>query len=244
MLIAQEARFSKSRKGCILFAPRRAMRPAGGGFRVKKALLILAICGGVAGLWRPASGATTRMGIKGGLSLSRWAVNLPGLASGPLETLPWPAGGLFLKLSTGAFSVQAEALYVRAGTRTDVSGVEHQYRIDYVRVPVLVKVNLRPYGSIEPVIYGGTYAAARLTAKEVTRSTDGNEVTDIKSGLKSWDLGLIAGVGVDFNWGMTLISLEARYAWGLLDINTTLVEAPSGFHIRNRTALIMLGVGF
>lgn len=208
---------------------------------MKKALCIFAA--GLAGFCLPTSAATTRMGVKGGLSLSRWAVNLPGLAAGPLGTLPWPAGGLFIKFGTGTFSIQGEAIYLRAGAKAEVSGIEHQYRIDYVQAPVLVKVNLHPYGSVEPVVFGGAYAAARLTAKEVVRSEAESVVTDIKDGLKSWDVGLIAGAGVDFNWGMTLLSLEIRYAWGLLDINTSLVESP-GFRMRNRTALVMLGVGF
>lgn len=84
--------------------------------------------------------------------------------------------------------------------------------LDYVEIPVLLRLHYDLTGSIKPKILGGFYTAFRANA-EVLQS-DGDRI-DISDNINTVDFGLIGGIGTDVLVEATTISLQVRYEIGL-----------------------------
>ncbi|MCG2587038.1 outer membrane beta-barrel protein [Rhodohalobacter sulfatireducens] len=80
--------------------------------------------------------------------------------------------------------------------------------LDYVEVPVLVRLHYDVTPMIKPKIVGGIYSAFRANAEVL--QNDGDRI-DLNENTKAVDIGLMAGVGSDFLIQSTSISLQVRY---------------------------------
>ncbi|NBC66696.1 MAG: hypothetical protein GVY07_13700 [Bacteroidetes bacterium] len=80
--------------------------------------------------------------------------------------------------------------------------------LDYVEIPVLVRLHYDVTPMIKPKIVGGIYGAFRANA-EVLQNDD--DRIDLNENTKAVDIGLLAGVGSDFLIQSTSISLQVRY---------------------------------
>ena len=117
---------------------------------MKKVLAVIAAALVIAGLSAPAYAIDARVGILGGVSLFDLHTTGPQVSPTQFKNLMWPTGGVFIKISAGAFSIEPEANYVRMGTAFNLAGLEYQYRLDYVQVPLLLKVSLAPRARVQP----------------------------------------------------------------------------------------------
>ncbi len=211
---------------------------------MKRIPFVLAAALIIAAFARPALALDARVGVKGGVSLFNFHTSTPALSPVPFTTFVWPMAGVFIKISWGAFSIEPEANYMRAGAKFSAAGAEFQYRIDYVQVPLLLKVALPPRGRIQPEIFAGPYAATRLSARLQASSGGATATTDIKSQVRSWDWGIVGGIGVNVTMGMVVLSFEGRYCHGIQNVNLTLEALDVGQHAMNRGAIFMVGLGF
>jgi len=182
----------------------------------------------------PQSGAAS-VGIKGGLALSTVRVSGTSEMTG-LTNLKAPVFGLSLGLGMGLFTLQPEFLYVRMGTSMVADAVEAEDHLDYLQVPILLKINVMP-GPISPVIYGGGYGSYLLAAKGVTEGVS----VDIKDEVKSTDYGLVFGGGVEFKLAVVKLTAEIRYNLGLANIAK---EISDGSSVKNKSLMFLVGVGF
>ncbi|MDR9363928.1 MAG: outer membrane beta-barrel protein [Balneolaceae bacterium] len=80
--------------------------------------------------------------------------------------------------------------------------------LDYVEIPVLVRLHYDVTPMIKPKIVGGIYSAFRANAEVL--QNDGDRI-DLNENTKAVDIGLMAGVGSDFLIQSTSISLQVRY---------------------------------
>ena len=177
-------------------------------------------------------------GIKGGYSLSKFATAPVG---GIFSNLPSPVGGIFFSLGLGPLAIQPEVLYVRMGGKIEILEDSLEERLEYIQVPVLLKLNVIPAGPIRPFVYAGGYGAYLLKANEVT-SIDGDVTEEpVTENYERYDYGVIGGAGLMFKLPGISISVEGRYNYGLKNIMTLPGEGES---IKNKSMMVLFGLGF
>ncbi len=142
-------------------------------------------------------------GIKGG-------VNFANLSDGDADARTGFIGGLVIDLGLPLLplGIETGAYYSQKGFET--SGT---LKLDYLEVPVLAKFSLGPPGPISPSFVIGPYAGFLLNSEFEGESG----AIDLDDATESVDFGLLAGVGVDFNLGLTKLNVQARYGLGLVD---------------------------
>jgi hypothetical protein len=183
--------------------------------------------------------AAAAVGVKGGYAMSKFSMT--GITPPvPLSNLNTPMGGVFFGIGFGLFSIQPEILYVRIGGRMAQGADWEEERVDAIQVPVLLKINLLP-GPISPMICGGPYGAYRLSAKDVSYISGVTTTTDIKDQTVSTDYGLAFGGGIDFKLVAFKLSAEVRYNLGLANLEK---NPDPGTSIKNRTLMVLVGIGF
>jgi hypothetical protein len=108
----------------------------------------------------------------------------------------------------GAWAIQPEVLYVRKGTTFQSLGVDGNINLDYLDIPVLLKLNLIPSKTgLSPFIEAGPSLSLNTSAKETFL---GHSV-DLKDMVNGTDFGLVFGGGLDIQ----KVTLEVRYEVGL-----------------------------
>ena len=183
--------------------------------------------------------AAAGFGLKGGLALSNLTfsdtIGMPALTD-----LKAPMGGVFWGFNLGLFTIQPEALYVRMGARMEEGADWMEDRLDYIQIPVLLKLNILP-GPVSPMIYGGGYYSFLIAAKGVSMIDGTSESVDIKDQITSSDYGLAFGGGIDFRLVAVKLSVEVRYNLGLANIAK---DAEPGFSVKNKSLMFLVGLSF
>jgi hypothetical protein len=154
-------------------------------------------------------------------------------------------GGGFVVLPLGGrTAVQIEALFTpKGGTLPqETDDVTATLILDYIEVPLLGRITANRSTSVSFHVFGGPSAGVRINAKQQVAYTGGvirsGFSDDISSEIARFELGLVAGGGVDVGrYGV----IDARYFWGLTDVNR---NASEGNRIRNRGLTILAGLRF
>lgn len=124
--------------------------------------------------------------------------------------------------------------------------------IDYVEIPVLVRVNLPTLGGrFVPYLNAGPAFAWRIdcgirfeqASGEAEQSCEDLQGENLEETLRSYEQGITFGGGIDLALlgGMGAINLDARVTQGLSRINET---ADGGADVKNRAFSVMLGYSF
>jgi hypothetical protein len=161
--------------------------------------------------------------------------------------------GVFLAIPlTDVFSIEPQALFSQKGADVDGTGakssLDGSIRINYIEIPVLLKVRFpMSYSQVTPFLFAGPSFAFRVgcTARgEILTATGSEDCDKVGNGtlldLKSTDVGLTGGGGIQFNAGGYPLRLDARYTWGLTDIN----DSGDAREIKNRAFAATIGIGF
>lgn len=148
------------------------------------------------------------VGLKGGLNLATWSNNGSGAAYA--NRLGFN-GGLFAQFRvTPQFAVQPEVVYSSQGTKYTIGNQEHDLKLNYVNIPVM----------LQAMVGRGFYAEAGPQIGFLTGTAD--KVGDVETGyftsndFKKNDVGL--GVGLGFS-GTSGLGINGRYNFGLTNIN-------------------------
>lgn len=185
-------------------------------------------------------------GIKGGLNMS----NLSGDEATIEDTDPSMkmgfGGGVFFNYAfTELFAVQVEALYMQKGATYEWSEGDESgsldAKIDYIEVPLLLKVNIPTEGKIKPAIFAGPTFGFLMSSK---LSGDGVD-EDMKDTTESMDIGILGGLEIGYKMEKGMIFLGASYEVGMMTIAKT-EEGDEGDapDIKNTNIGIYLGYGF
>jgi len=147
------------------------------------------------------------VGVKGGLNMSKLDVNSTVAANYDARTGFHGGGFVLVKLTK--FAVQPEVLFSRQGSKLGINGLTLEQNIDYINVPVMLKlytiagINLQ----IGPQL-GFLYSATGSVLDKATQQP----LDATKELYKKSDLSLSMGAGWDLPFGLTV---DARYNLGL-----------------------------
>lgn len=127
---------------------------------------------------------------------------------------------------TDAFSVVPELYFaIKGGTLTANNPItigKSTLRLYTLDLPVMARVHIS-----KVYLNAGPYVSYALGGKLKTDAFAGNTETSTTmsfncsaTGLKRWDVGLLAGAGYNFNLRRTVMTLDARYGYGLVNISS------------------------
>ncbi len=119
------------------------------------------------------------------------------------------------------FYFQPEFMYARQGLNYNIEFLydEITYRIyiDYLQLPLLVNLRMRPEKKFHPGFSFGPYAAISLNAKRITE-IDGNRIEENATNVKNGDFGLIGGLSFDFDMNKGQLVTDLRFNYSLINI--------------------------
>lgn len=173
-------------------------------------ILFTTILGFVASEQALAQTTPRKAGIKGGLNASNLYIDD---VDDENARLGYNVGLFGELVSTETFALQAELLYSTKGSKNMYDSPfdqEIKYNLNYLDLPLLAVFKL---GAVD--LHVGAYGSYLLNANieydgELANGTD--EID--KDNLKSWDYGLVGGVGVNFG----SFQVGARYNYGLVKL--------------------------
>ena len=131
------------------------------------------------------------------------------------------SGGAYAILSISEdLAFQAELLYTMKGTSKDEFGVETVAKLDYIEIPLLMRLDIPAGGTLRPYMLLGPAVAFEITSKIKENSLEVDS-EDVCLDTKSPDTGIVFGVGTEFSPpGLgTQMMVEIRYVLGLRRIN-------------------------
>mgnify|MGYP001266353853 CR=1 FL=1 len=211
-------------------------------------VLIVSVCAGMA---VPAAlhAQTFEAGLKAGIV----STGLPhagevfdqvqGSASNESSSRIGVSGGGYVRFPiTDRIGFQPEVLFAMKGVQTyqASSGGTFSARINYLDVPLLIRYRLTSTDNTDPPYIGYVHAGPAFGIKMSSSAKfDGPGNTkdlDIDSALKSLDLGLAVGGGIEFKRYL----IEGRFTAGLTDVATTTFAHPDS--LKNRTVSVLFGM--
>jgi hypothetical protein len=170
-------------------------------------------------------------GLKGGVSFGN--ISNKGLLPGNLSTRTGFAGGLYAGYHVGFLGVGLDALYAQRGASSDSSFATSQTKLDYIDVPVYLKLFV-PAPLIQPFIYAGPQASFEVRC----RTANGGLCPDAaSSGRRKTDYAAVVGAGLRFGG----LGIEGRYIYGLRDLRVATISDPNSY--KTRTFLILVNIG-
>lgn len=167
--------------------------------------------------------------------------DLVGANAQQLESRQGSVTGVFLLTPlAGPVSFRPELLFSLKGGRTRTDTGLLDIELAYLEMPLIAKLTMSRR-RVRPLVFAGPAPALQIgcdfqfiTATVSTRSTCGEAQFSL---FRSFDIGLVAGAGVEFHWPSSDLALEARYTAGLRSI---LDEA----EVRNRAFGLVLALTF
>ena len=146
--------------------------------------------------------------LKGGLNLATWSNNS---SSATYQNRVGFHAGLLSQIHLSPyFAVQPEVVYSSQGTKYRVSNQEHNLKLNYINIPLMLQAK----------VGGGLYAQAGPQLGFLIGTED--KVNDVETGFfttddfKKNDVALGFGLGYS---GTSPIGVDARYNLGLTNIN-------------------------
>lgn len=174
--------------------------------------------------------AQVEFGVKGGASFGN--ISNKGVLPGNLKTRTGFAAGVSLGLGAQIVGVGAEALFAQRGLSADGTG---DTKLDYLDIPVYLKVQA-PTPGISPFGYIGPQVSFEVNCKngDLDCSDNGRSTTDYAG---------VIGAGVKFgSAGKAAFTAEARYVYGLKDLELDTVTSDESF--KTRSFLLLAGIVF
>jgi hypothetical protein len=204
---------------------------------MKKSALMLLVAATMLFAASPLFAEGMMFGIKGGLNIA----NLTGDDVEGVSSKMGLVGGVSLSYNmTEIFAIQPELLYTMKGAKSDEDEGEVTWKINYIEIPVLFKVNLPTEGNIDPSLYAGPGFGILLSSKV----SNGTEV-DLKDDTAGLDIGIIAGAGLAYQMEGGALTLEFRYEVGMISIAKNEIEETGDKpDVKNSVISLMVGYAF
>lgn len=186
--------------------------------------------------------AQMQFGLKAGLNIA----NIGGsdadkLVGQSLDSKTGFSGGVFFNYQFNKlFAIQPEAYYSMKGATYKESGVELTITLDYIEIPVLLKLLIPVEGSnIKPTIFAGPAIGFNTTHK-MKLEYNGQTVEQDIQNTKSTDFSLMFGGGLGFMMGKNELGVDVRYILGL----STLDDSSDAFDLKNNVINFNVYFGF
>ena len=186
-------------------------------FRFLALVAVLGLAGAA-----PAIGATKTVGVIGGFNVS--TLKISG-RSGIDAASEFAVGGVFELGLNDRFGVRVEPMYLRNGANATkrnaywgtMDGAD--FKLDYLSLPVLARYGFGTNDKRTPYLLGGF--GFQFAVKQEVHLTQGNsaETVDLKDVFNSPDITLDLGGGIAFPAGANRWAVDARVAFGLVNVN-------------------------
>jgi hypothetical protein len=155
------------------------------------------------------------LGLEGGLNLANVSIN-PSQTSNSRTGLI--IGGVMDIGISPTIAVTGGLRYVMKGFQVTNQGVTFTDKLNYLEVPVLLKVKF-PLTEVKPYLIGGPTLGIRVSASEEQSNGQQTADVDASSAYESIDFGLLFGGGLDFAIAAkTGLFIQAGYGFGLSNI--------------------------
>lgn len=137
--------------------------------------------------------------------------------------------------------IQPELLYSQKGIAAKEDVGEAVMKIDYIDIPVPVKLMVPVKGNVQPFFSAGPYFAYNINAA-LSFSNNGSQYEeDLSDEIKDMDFGAVLGGGLGFILPKGRIIFDVRYGLGLISIDEANVEAAD---VKNDAFSFTLGYAF
>jgi hypothetical protein len=191
----------------------------------------------------PAFAQSIGAGARGGLNLAD--IHGSEMEDVDTEMKMGFCGGGFVNLSiAGVLAIQPEVLFSMKGYQldTEVLGetMKGSLALNYVEIPILIKVIMPVPGAIKPNIFVGPALGVKLSARTETEFGSVTVEEDVSEYVTTTDFAIVLGGGIDFWAPMGKLVLDARYTLGL----TTIDEPQEGYEavdVKNGVISVSLG---
>lgn len=190
----------------------------------RTAVTLFLLAAGLGGTLSAQSG----IAIKAGASFGN--ISNKGVLPGSLGTRTGLAGGVALGTG-GVVGFGIEGLYAQRGLRTDQSINDAQTRLDYIDIPVYLKLTA-PTPGISPFAYAGPQVSFEVKCAQA----DGGPCAANPNRPGTTYAGVI-GAGVRFS----MLTVEGRYVYGLTDLKLNTITSSDSY--KHRTFMLLLGIG-
>jgi len=145
-------------------------------------------------------------------------------------------GGFVVFDIVGPFALQPELTYIQKGAEDGNT----TFKRDYIELPLLLKVQTPSPGLLSPNLFLGPTAALNINAENET----GSETTDVSDDVRTAEIGILFGIGVDAAVGVGTLLVDARYGLGLTSIDEDDDVAETDVSTRNQGFMITVGYAF
>jgi len=164
--------------------------------------------------------AQMQIGPKAGLNIANIVGDDANFFGLDLDSRTGFTGGIFFMYQfSDLFAIQPEVYYTMKGATLSTNGADITFSIDYIEVPVLLKVIIPVEGSnIRPSIFAGPSLGFNTTAK-LKVEADGESSEEDLEDINSTEFGLVFGGGVGIMIGKNELGLDIRYILGLSTID-------------------------
>jgi len=167
-------------------------------------------------------------GILGGVNLFTFGGSD---VSGAKSRTSFFAGASLNVPLSSQFYVQPEVLYSGEGGKFESAGVTDEIKIGYLRVPVLLGINLTPSARTGVRVFAGPEVGIKLSCDLAETSGGVTQSVSCGSQIKSFDFGVTGGAGLTFHMPRFNITVDGRYTLGLAKVISDANVKNQGFSI-------------
>ncbi len=204
-------------------------------FQITISAIVLSLCLGSSALAEDADKTDSHtmggFGVHGGLNFSDYHYANSTYSQATNNTTGALFGIHMEGMTLGLFGLRIEANYSSKGYQiAQIATVTHHY----LQIPLLFKISPIT-GPFELFVEAGPAAALHLSS-----STDiANTSVNFNDNSNNWDFSVIAGAGVGFKINPVLLEFEARYDYGLKNLNDS-----NSVDVKSRALQLIAGVTF
>ena len=168
----------------------------------------------------PAHGQKYYVGIIGGLNNADFTLEDYGVDRDVSPRSLFGIGGVFGLSFSKYFSIQLEPMYLQKGGLISDNTPQLFLKSSYLELPVFLKViPVDVNNKLQTYLLAGP-SVGLLLSSEITGESGGLVFKgDVKDIQRKIDLGLALGGGISLTIGKCSLFVEARYTFGLNDIN-------------------------
>lgn len=151
-------------------------------------------------------------------------------------------GGFATVDFTGPFALRSELVYVQKGA-TRIQNVEgtritSSLRMNYLELPVLGRYHPPiTVGQVSPTLHAGPVLGYNVWATIEDKGFGQSTITDVRDQVRTMEVGLSIGGGVDVPFRNGTVSLDLRYEVGLTSFS-------EGDAVRNQGIILTAGFAF
>ncbi|NOT08632.1 MAG: PorT family protein [Gemmatimonadales bacterium] len=189
-----------------------------------------------------AAQASVTLGLTAGVAFSKFGGQDAAEADFDKTRTGFAFGGIASLDITRHVALESGLLYAQKGSKIDDGVNKGTFKLDYLQVPLLLKLRLPVKGgglSISPHLYGGASLGFEAGC-EITglggEAAVARPCEEVQAAVKSTDFGLVFGAGLDI--GRAII--DVRYDFGLSTVDDTTDPDDT----KNRTLYVLVGWAF